>query len=74
MLEECAALVSQHYTVLRDWSQALTKMLTMLLTALSVLINSVLPNPLGSTAKTSFPLTKAEITSLCYSFRINPRL
>ena len=61
MLEECAALVFQHYTNLRDWSQALTKMLTMLLTTLSVLTDSVLPNPLGSTAKTSFSLTKAEL-------------
>ena len=30
-------------------------------------------NPVGSTAKTSFPLTKAANTSLCFSFRINPR-
>ena len=58
---------------MRYWSQALAKILTMLLTALSVLTDSVLPNPVGSTAKSSFPLTKAAITSLCFSFRINPR-
>ena len=66
MLEECATPMSQRYTDLRNWSQALAKMLTILLTALSVLTNSVLPNPLGSTSKTSFPLTKAAITSFCF--------
>ena len=48
-------------------------MLMMLLTALSVLTDNVLPNLVISTSKTSFLLTNVAITSLCFSLRINPR-